>query len=557
MGNAHTSSGGTNWSIAFIPVFAAVMFAAAYKFDEPMLMAVPGLAILAAIFAWSQPFIICALFIAFSYFRLPEAYPALTAFKPALLLGMASVGIVGAKALLSDLRGPVDGRTLKTACLVSLAACVGLGVPFSFLRESGAVGLDALLIPAIMIIAAICAIVWTSLLSASGEHPLPVNIRLFTAFFVLICITTIFSRNPGDSYDWWATITWRVAVMTLATAWLARSERDFYHASNIFIVSGVLIAVVVFYNSYYGLSLVQGTRVSIGYIPPEEGAPFFASAGNILSDPNDLALILMFPLAFALARVVHRRNISEAILAAAVCIIVLAAIALTQSRGAFIGLLVVAAMLLLRRHRSAVLGLIVVAFAGSLMFAAMGLENRSGGDMDEDGLDEASQHRLDAWQTAVNMAASRPLTGVGISNFPQMYYSYTYQWHNREIAAHSMWFQVLGELGVIAFAVFVAMIWTSFKVNAQTVRTLERARAPPFLQATAAGLQAALAGVCASGTFLSQAYTWPVYIIVALIAALANLARSYPVAAEVDADGLTSSMAGRLGSQYGKRAGAS
>lgn len=408
-----------------------------------------------------------------------------------------------------------------------------------------------------MVSAAFCAIVWTSLLSASSEHPLPVNIRLFTAFFVLICITTIFSLNPGNSYDWWATITWRVAVMTLATAWLVRSERDFFHASNIFIVSGVLVALVVFYNSYYGLSLVQGTRVSIGYIPPVDGAPFFASGGNILSDPNDLALILMFPLAFALARVVHRRSFTEGLLAAIVCLTILTAIALTQSRGAVIGMLVVIAMLLLQRYRSAVLGLIAVAFAGSLMIAAMGLDNRSAGDIEDDGLDESAQHRLDAWETAINMAASRPLTGVGISNFPQMYYSYTNHWHNREIAVHSMWFQVLGELGVIAFAVFVAMIWTSFKVNGQTVRTLERARAPPFLQATAVGLQAALAGVCASGTFLSQAYTWPVYIIVALIAALANLARAYPTVASSDSNAMTSNVAGSPGSDYGKRAGAS
>lgn len=546
MQNADTSAAGTNWSIALIPVFAALMFVVAYKIDEPMLMAVPGLAILGAIFAWSQPFIICALFIAFSYFRLPEAYPALTAFKPALLLGMASVGIVGAKALLSDLRGPVDGRTLKIACLVSLSACVVLAVPFSLLRESGAVGLDALMIPAIMIIAATCAVVWMILLSASGPYPLPANIRLYVAFFVIICLTTILSLSPGDSYDWWATITWRVAVMTLATAWLVRSERDFYHASNIFIVSGVLVAVVVFYNKFHNLSLVQGTRVSIGYIPPEEGMPFFATSGNILSDPNDLALILMFPLAFALARVIHRRSLGEAVLASVVCLVVLTAIAFTQSRGAFIGLLVVAAMLFLRRHRSAVLGLIVVAFAGSLMFAAMGLENRDGGDMYDEGLDESAQHRVDAWKTAVNMAAARPLTGVGISNFPQMYYRYTNYWHNREIAVHSMWFQVLGELGLVAFAVFIAMIWTSFKINAQTVRTLERARAPPFLQATAVGLQAALAGVCASGTFLSQAHTWPLYIIVALIAALSNLTRSYQAAA-MRADGTTSSKERLLG----------
>ena len=125
------------------------------------------------------------------------------------------------------------------------------------------------------------------------------------------------------------------------------------------------------------------------------------------------------------------------------------------------------------------------------------------------------------------MAVERPLTGVGISNFSQLYYRYTDHWLNREIAVHSMWFQVLGELGFLGFALFVGMIWTSFRINAETLRWLERAHAPPLLRAIAVGLQAALAGTCASGTFLSQAYTWPVYIIVALIGALSNQAQPY------------------------------
>jgi putative inorganic carbon (hco3(-)) transporter len=537
MGNAHATSVGISWTTVLVSGLAVAIFIAAFKFEQLELMAVPGVAILAILFAWSQPFVVCALFIAFSYFRLAEAYPSLAAFKPALLLGIASVGLVVAKALLSELRSPVNSRTVKTLCLVSLAACIGLAVPYSLLRAAGSVGFDALMIPATMTCVAFCAVVWTVLLSAAGEHPLPFNMQLFSVFFILICITTIFSRVPGDSFDWWSTITWRVAVMTFATAWLVRTERDLLHASNIFIGSGLLIAVVVIYNKIYDLSLVQGTRIAIGVVVTEGREVTKVGTATILSDPNDLALIMMFPLAFALARVIHRRSVGEGVLAAAACVTTLAAIVFTQSRGAAIGVLVVVVMLLLQRFRSAVLGLMAVVFVGSILIAAMGLDNRSAGDIDADGMDESSQHRLDAWEAAVTMAASRPLTGVGISNFPQMYYSYTDNWHNREVAAHSMWFQVLGELGVIAFAVFVAMIWSSFKVNAETIRTLQQARAPPFLLSTAVGLQAALAGICASGTFLSQAYTWPVYIITALIAALANQAMAYRVSIGADSSG--------------------
>ena len=106
MGTARTPFQLDDWFVLLVTPFALAVFAIAFKLDSLFLLAVPGVAILAGLFAWSQPFIICALFIAVSYFRLPEAYPGLDAFKPALLLGTASVVLVGLKALLSDLQGP-------------------------------------------------------------------------------------------------------------------------------------------------------------------------------------------------------------------------------------------------------------------------------------------------------------------------------------------------------------------------------------------------------------------------------------------------------------------
>jgi putative inorganic carbon (hco3(-)) transporter len=531
-------SGGAG-QIALASILSIGAFGVAIAGDNLMLIGGVALAPLAALVAWSRPFVVCSLFIAFSYFRLPEAYPFLVSLKPALLLGTAAMVLVACKALLSPLREPINDRSLKVVCMLSLLACVGFAVPYSFLRSTGSVSLDPILIPVIMVSAAICIWSWTRLLSATGERALPVNLQFFSAFFILICFSTILSRVPGDSFDWWCTITWKVAAMTLAIAWLAREPRDILTASNIFIGSGALIAAVVVYNKINGISLVQSTRVAIGLVVSDDPTAVTAAAKGILSDPNDLALILMFPLAFALARVVHRRHALEALAAALVCALIIVSIIFTQSRGAAIGVIVLLSVLLLQRYRSAVLGLLALTVTAPLLLSAMNLSNRQSSgyeQISEGGLDDSSQHRVDAWKTAVNMAVSRPLTGVGIGNFSQLYYSYTSHWNNREIAVHSMWFQVLAELGFTGFALFVGMIWTSFAVNAKTIRWLEQAHAPPILRATATGLQAALAATCASGTFLSQAYTWPVYVIVAMIAALANQAQLYRSTSTDDRD---------------------
>lgn len=511
---------------ALVSGYAIVAGYFAYKLDQPMLIAAAGLAPLAAYLAWSQPFIVCALFIAFSYFRLPEAYPFLVPLKPALLLGMGSTALVACKVLLSKDREAHDTRTLRALCLLSLLGTVGIAFPYGIIRGDGAGPLDALVIPVTMLLAAICALSWAKLLSSTAEVPLPINVRIYVAYFTFLTIATIFAVVASNSYDWWINLMWKVATMTLATAWLARSESDLKSASNIFILSGVLIALVVIYNKIHGISLVQGTRVSIGRIVSDDpDAPIVL--GQILSDPNDLSLILMFPMAFALARIVHRRNLFEAAMAAAACSLMMSGIIFTQSRGAAIGVATTVAMLLLQRFKSAAPAVIALVVAAPLLFGAMNIANRDSGGYAEAAqgdLDESAQHRLDAWKTAINMAVARPIAGVGIGNFQQLYYSYTDYWFNREIAVHSMWFQVLAECGFVGFGLFVAMIWTSFTVNAASVRLLTSVNGPVFLRATGSGLQAALAGTCASGTFLSQGHTWPVYVIVAMIGALSNQA---------------------------------
>jgi hypothetical protein len=99
-----------------IVIGALTVFYQAYKMDRPMLIAAAGLAPLAVVFAWSRPFVICSLCIAFSYFRLHEAYLFLEPLKPILLLGTASVALFASKVLLSPDRDARDTRLLRPTC---------------------------------------------------------------------------------------------------------------------------------------------------------------------------------------------------------------------------------------------------------------------------------------------------------------------------------------------------------------------------------------------------------------------------------------------------------
>ncbi len=307
-------------------VAAILVFLAGIVLDQPMLALVFGFAPIGAIIAWTQPFVVCSLFIAFSYFRLHEAYPSLATLRPALLLGMGAVTLVAVKALLSPDREQIDSRVLRALCLLALVATAGIAAPFGELQSDGTATLTALVLPAVMGLASVCVLAWARLLSVTGEAPMPLNMKLFLAYFVCITLATIFSEVPSDSFRLWSGTMWKVAAMSLAIVWLARSETDFWIASNVFVFSGAILAVLALYNGANGISLVEGTRVAIGREIDEATG---LNIGGILSDPNDLALILLFPFAFALGRIVQKTSWFDALVSIGCSGLMLAGIVVT------------------------------------------------------------------------------------------------------------------------------------------------------------------------------------------------------------------------------------
>jgi O-antigen ligase len=136
--------------------------------------------------------------------------------------------------------------------------------------------------------------------------------------------------------------------------------------------------------------------------------------------------------------------------------------------------------------------------------------------------DESALGRLYAWQAGFNMAVARPLTGVGFNNFVSEFLSFAPIQIPRGFTAHSIWFLVLGETGFPGLLVFIALILRCFSACRRNLQALASAQAPPVLQSTARALLAGLAGFCVSGSFLSHAYTWPLYVLAGLVSALSQ-----------------------------------
>ena len=246
----------------------------------------------------------------------------------------------------------------------------------------------------------------------------------------------------------------------------------------------------------------------------------------MLGDPNDLSLVLLFPLSFSLALMITKGRGSDRVLGAIGALLIVAAIIATQSRGGLLGAMAVFAVFGARLIKSKTL-LIVIGVVGLLaLFAVAGISGRASGGAAEAGIDESSMGRIYAWGAAWRMALARPLDGVGLNNFVANYYFYTRHWDGLNHAVHSTWFNVLAESGFPGIIAFVTMIVLVARSALKSSKRLQQVDAAPAAKAISLALLAGIAGFCVAGTFLTQGFTWPIYILLALTAATSRYANS-------------------------------
>ena len=111
-----------------------------------------------------------------------------------------------------------------------------------------------------------------------------------------------------------------------------------------------------------------------------------------------------------------------------------------------------------------------------------------------------------------------PITGVGLENFYNNYWFYTPSWDGKNHVVHSTWFGVLAETGFVGLFVFLTMVIIVFKTSIRTLRIVNSKdnKFHPVVCAISTGNFYGLLCFCVSGTFLTQSFTWPFYILLAL-----------------------------------------
>lgn len=238
---------------------------------------------------------------------------------------------------------------------------------------------------------------------------------------------------------------------------------------------------------------------------------------GIFNDPNDLGLLFVATLPMALYLSARGGFLGRVFWLAGAALL-LYGIYLTNSRGAFLAVMVIVAIYLWSKR-----GLWTsLALSGVGMMGLLLIPTRAQ-DISVD--EESAFGRVDAWYEGLHMFLSHPLLGVGAGNFTDY----------NDLTAHNSFVLVVAETGLIGYVLWLAFVGYSFlmmlrilryqvEVPAQATIPVEKTDDANFSadwereRNIALTLLLTLCGMFAAAFFLSRSYTVVMYLLIALVA---------------------------------------
>ncbi len=363
-------------------------------------------------------------------------------------------------------------------------------------------------------------------------NPAMVLAAVLMAYFT---VTSLFAWAPPAAWIQWEKVMKVIFMTFIATKFIYGYDR----------IRALMLTVVVslgFYGVKDGINMILagGTRTIQGI----EGS--FLDGNTFMG----LAYLMVLPLIVIMAREEKRPWVKRAYYAAAALTVV--STIFTYSRGAYLGLGVVLPLLFLKSQKRFVAAVVLV--VGALLANALLPEKvfDRADKITEYGDEVSANSRLCAWNVAFRIAGDYPLTGAGFefeySGDQARWLSYSDEkcraFRTGAVAAHSIYFQVMGQHGFVAFGLYAAML---ISVMLSLQRTRKRALATPGYEWAAnysSALQVALAGYFVSGAFINAAYFDLAWLYFAMSAILARELAAVPLeqTATLPGDGASAPM---------------
>ncbi|MBV5347687.1 putative O-glycosylation ligase, exosortase A system-associated [bacterium] len=284
--------------------------------------------------------------------------------------------------------------------------------------------------------------------------------------------------------------------------------------------------------------------LSLGFVAVVEGLKYVVSvgghriagmAGHVIGDRNDLALAMTMLLPICFYQLDEYGKKSRMLKFGLVGVIVMVIISIigTNSRGGLVALLSVGAYLFIKSEKKVVFSLLAICLGLTIFnlipeqwFDRMNTISTAGSD-------DSFMGRIVAWKLSMILALRHPFLGGGFKaleyfpvwtslsmdffNYPFFFTGTAVPDSFRSHAAHSIYFQVLGDHGFIGLFIFLIILTLSFHKAGLVAKIAKQNGLPSWIIKLATMLKLSIFVYAVGGAALSFAYFDFIYAIFAIV----------------------------------------
>jgi O-antigen ligase len=355
-------------------------------------------------------------------------------------------------------------------------------------------------------------------------------------FYGLVAISGLFFAKDIEATQQEIVGLGRGVAITMITVLMVQKKEVFRRLIWVLLIAGIILGTIAvfqyftdtFNNNYWGFaqskvqSIVGQTEAS------RIGGPF--------GDPNQFAQILVFLAPIAFNQILNEKKPWLRILAVWATTVCSLVVIFSYSRGGLLAL-AVAMLVILFYHRPRLVNILLVLtiligvasyIPNQYMARMKTMVDLISGRMDP--REEISiRTRASAYLVGFRMFIDHPFLGVGMHNFSKQYQDYARQIgldpYAKEWAPHSLYLEVLSEMGLLGFISFSLILWTMFKRTWQAWKLFLSIGLKEYA-AIVAGVGAGLIGYFTAGLFLQNSYSRYFWALVGIAFALQQVAQN-------------------------------
>ena len=326
----------------------------------------------------------------------------------------------------------------------------------------------------------------------------PSEVNLVLLFILTAALSIPLAIDPLIAWQEFSGTFMRAILVFIVIVNVVRTEARLKVLLSVSIITAVLLSIGAINEYRLGLMTIEGYRAG-------------GRGTGLFGNTNDMALhlVTMLPLsvAFFFGSRGPLRKATYAICAA----LMIFAIVLSYSRGAFLGALIAFAFFAFkigRRSKIEIAAVVLIAAVGMILVAPSGYGNRLLSifipELDANGSADSRRGEL---VRSIYVALRHPLLGIGMGNYqPNMSY--------RGLVTHNSYTQIASEMGLIAVTLYTMFIVKPLRKLSAIARQTFGVKEDSHFYYLALGLQASLLVYMVSSFFLSVPYVWNVYYLV-------------------------------------------